>query len=595
MKRWMSLAIVLAISSTAAVGAANPFTAAVQQQGHWGAIDGTNKKIIPLMYDKVGLSLEEKKGDSTASVVADAQKNDTLGLIEVQYKDLRGFYDRTGKAIVPVSYDHRSAWTDKTLLVRSHDQYGYYGSDGTVIAEPVYDSASVFCNGLAGVGKAGQHGFIDGQGSLVIPLNYEEVGTFQEDRATVRKNGKWGVIDRQGREIIPCQYDEMQYQYSEGYIGVKQGSLWGFADAAGAISIKPAYKRLLGGFHEGKAAVEGTDGYSFINTTGQAVASSLKEIYTPFQEGLAAVALKDGTKGYIDQSGSLLFKAPYKTISAFDGGLAEYSQSVTSASAGGVVAITLGGHNDHVGSPVIVPAMDRSLGVGIGIDAYPYDDEPYYGQSRGHGLTVGAGLTMYNRVKRGYIDKTGKVIVDSHLDYVLPMSADGTFVKAHDFWGYVRRDGSYLVQPEYNTLESDENLGLFLAENKDDKWGAMSMGNGAVIIPFQYDMLKTRGDVLVYKQQGRYGILDKQGQKISDAIYRDVGTAAEGLIPVRLKDAWYYIHMDGQKAFDAPAGTKEAGAMEAGYAPIKVGGKWGVINSQGQVTAAPVYEKLVVL
>lgn len=595
MKKRLGLTILIALLGTTAVFAADPFVAAVRQDGHWGAINGENQKIIQANYDKIGITLERDKNNTDQIAVEDYQKNHALGLLEVQRNGLRGFYNRQGKVIVPVSYDSRSAWVDQVLLVRAHDQYGYYRSDGVEIAKPSYDSAAVFCEGLAGVGKEGRHGFLNSDGHTVVPLSYEEVGLFQDSLATIRKNGKWGVINKNGTEIVPCRYDDMQFGYQDGYIGVKEKDSWGFLDNQGNMAIVPQFKSILSGFHDGFAAVETKDGDVFIDIKGKMVTPPLAEIYTQFNEGLAAVRFKNGTKGYIDTLGKMAFVADYSQLGSYQNGLAEYGQKRLDMKTGGAVAISVGGGNEHTGSPIIIPSLDRDLGVAIGVSDQPYDDWTPYGQHVGRGVNVGAGMVFRNNMKRGYIDRTGKIIVDARLDYVSPMTDQGTFVKNNGHWGYIRHDGSYLVQPEYSEMESDDVLNLFIVENSDDKWGALSRTTGKEVIPCRYEELQAAGTLVKYKKDGLYGLLSPTGQQISPAVYKKIGIAAEDLIPVCQKGTWTYLDMAGQTVITLPTKTSDAGTFSNGYAPIRIDGKWGVINKQGQLTVTPQYEKLEVL
>lgn len=598
MKKWMILSGVMTVFGLASVMAAAPFAAAVEQDGHWGAINGENKKIIPPIYDKVDLSLEKmKNGQDNSAVYEDASKNNELGLIEVSKGSIRGFYDRDGQVIVPVSYDRRSAWSNDRLMVRVNGKYGYYYKDGTVIAPPMYDGAAVYCDGLAGVGRNGRYGFIDDQGKTVIPFNYDEVCPFQEGRAVVCRAGKWGAIDKSGTEIIPCQYDDMQHEYVNGYVGIRKGDVWGFADASGAVAIVPQFLSLVGGFHEGVAVVETKDGHGFVDTSGHIIITGLSDVYTQFSEGLAAVRQKNGKKGYIDKTGAMVIATDYSRMGPFTNGLAEYGRSVTRTTTGGAVAITLGGSR-HTGAPVIMPSMDRSLGVGIGVGMGPdiYDDwYPPYGGHWGRGVHVGTGIAIDKTMKRGYIDPTGKVVISAQLDAVYPLSDTGALVENQGHWGYVRRDGTYMIPAIYEAMFKDDDLNLFLAKDKDGHWGALSAATGKNVIPCQYEGLQPAGDVLAYKQGKKWGVVNGDGTVITAAQYSRVGAAADSLVPVKTDKTWSYLGLDGKPAFSLPAGTTEAGTFTNGYAPIRVNGKWGIINTSGQVTVAPQYKKMNVL
>lgn len=591
MKKCMMMTGLMAVFGTTAVLASAPFAAAVQSEGHWGAVDGQNKKIIPAIYDNVASSLAAGKNHTgSLNVAEDAQKNEDLGLIEVSYNDLRGFYDREGKAVVPVSYDQRSSWIDGTLMIRSHGKYGYYRSDGTVLAEPVYDSAAVYCEGMAGVGQDGHHGFIDAKGQTAVPFAYTAVGSFQDGLAAVKRDGKWGVIDKSGKEIIPCVYDDMQHQYAEGFIGIKQNGLWGFAGKNGAVTVAPAFKGLIGGFHDGMAAVEMADGYAFIDPSGKVVASQLKNVYTSFNEGLAAVRLRSGERGYIDKRGQLAIRTDYDNLGPFEQGLAEYGRTVVKPETTSVVSIGIGGggHHHHHGG---------GIGIGIGIGGWGgYDDDyPYYGGWCGSGISIGTGLSVSRVTKHGYIDRTGRIIVSAQMDGVSSMTSDGAFVKNHGKWGFVRRDGTYLVPAEYKNLDKDDDLALFIAQDNKGQWGTLDSKTGQSLIPFQYAGMKAAGTVLAYKRDSAWGIMKPDGTVLTPPQYDIVGSAAEDRIPVKDDKGWSYLDMTGKPAITAPEGTTQADAFYSGYAPVKVHGKWGVIDLKGNVTVPPVYNKMVVL
>lgn len=594
MKKWMYAVSILTIASTA-VMAEPSFDAAVQQNNSWGVIDGTNKKIIPLKYDRVGLSLENDKAVSREAFHADVQKNKELGLIEVQSHGVRGFFTREGKAIIPVSYDRRSSWNDHTLMIRVQGKYGYYKSDGTVIAAPQYDSAAVFSEGLASVGKQGQYGYIDEQGTISIPLQYGQAGSFQQGRAVVCKNGKWGVIDRQGKECIPCVYEGIQSAYENGYIGIQKKGLWGFADITGRIAIVPQYKKIISNFHDGFAAAATDKGLIFINTHGQALMEPVSDIYGQFNEGLAPVRLKNGTKGYINTEGKIVIKANYDTLGSFHNNLAEYGIKVRTVTTGGTISISVGG-NDHYGYPSWQVPLYCNIGVYIGGDPYYDGSEPYFGYHNGGGMNVGITTSMGREERRGYIDTTGKIIIGAQRDIVYPMTKEGTYVMDRNRWGYIRTDGSYLIPPVYKSLERSAEAGLFLAENEKNIWGALSLTAGQLMIPFKYDGLQQLGTILAYKEGKKWGLLQTDGTELCRPVFDEVrGRLQDDRLLVRTGKNLAYVNDHGTVAIILASTINKAGDFFGGYAPIQCKGKWGVIDVNGNSTVPPEYEELDVL
>ena len=191
-----------------------PFTAAVKQNGKWGAVNGEGKTVIPIAYDKIALSLS----DEEIRAADLASEDDRADLIEVKQKNLRGFYDRSGKRIIPVSYETRSFWKEGFLAVEGRDKkIGFYKKDGTKLTDPAYESVSDFEQGMAIVKSGGKYGYIDKKGKEIAPL-YQEAHFFADGLAAVKEKNKWGVIDETGAYVIAPTYSNAGPAYSDGLL-----------------------------------------------------------------------------------------------------------------------------------------------------------------------------------------------------------------------------------------------------------------------------------------------------------------------------------------------------------------------------------------
>ena len=297
-----------------------------------------------------------------------------------------------------------------------------------------YDYVGDFSEGLASVCRDGKWGFIDTSGREVVPCRYDDVFDFQEGMARVETDGKWGYIDKTGREVIPCIY-EQAYDFSDGLAKVylekrffidkngkevlTAGRDWdvfkeglaritrdgktGFVDKAGNEVIPCKYDGASM-FCEGMANVceehllpEGEqsdeiDYYTtvgFIDKTGREVVPCKYDFAGDFHEGLAKVSL-DGKSGFIDKSGMEVIPLQYDDVRDFSDGLAQVAVGEDSF------------FIDKSGQKVfsfaergIVGAWDFSEGLAVAVF------EP--------------------NGKRGYIDKTGKLMIPCH------------YFEAHDF------------------------------------------------------------------------------------------------------------------------------------------------------------------
>ena len=175
-----------------------------------------------------------------------------------------------------------------------------------------YDYVGDFSEGLAFVRRGGKYGYIDTTGREVIPcrrscqygnsfdfhLSYD----FHEGLVRVEKDGKWGYMDKTGREVIPCIYDEA-YDFSDGLAKVYL-EIWDEKqpDPDDPFPLPVETKRF------------------FIDKTGKEVLTAGKD-WDVFKEGLARIT-RDGKAGFVDKAGNEVIPCKYDGASMFCEGMA---------------------------------------------------------------------------------------------------------------------------------------------------------------------------------------------------------------------------------------------------------------------------------
>ena len=559
-----------------------PFTAAVKQNGKWGAVNGEGKTVIPITYDKIALSLsdEEIKAADLAS------EDDRADLIEVKQKNLRGFYDRSGKRIIPVSYETRSFWKEGFLAVEGRDKkIGFYKKDGTKLTDPVYESVSDFEQGMAIVKSGGKYGYIDKKGKEIAPL-YQEAHFFADGLAAVKEKNKWGVIDETGAYVIAPTYSNAGPAYSDGLLAVRDNKeKWGFIDKEGRTVIPFQYKSVHPLFHESMTAVQAENKlWGFVDNTGHVTAEpQFKAVLTPFSEGLAGVRTIDG-KAYAKTDGTIAFMADYDQLYPFEKGIAEVRKGTVS--------------KEHIrrGFPI-------SIGIGIGWGHWFYP-RCYHHSHFGWGIGSPLGWPDYGyeeiipavEVKRGYIDNTGKVIAATSNDHVFPVTENGILIYNNSRYGWVDRKGIYAAHTIYRTIIPAEDAKVLLAKDEDKKWGMLSMTDGKELAPFRYDDLKYKGNgMIAYKEDGRWGLMDTAGTALTEPLYKSIGNAEDNRIPAKAKDGWLYLDYAGKKAITFEKDAEDVTAFRKGRAGVKTDGKWGLIDSAGKWICPPAYDDLDIL
>jgi len=557
-----------------------PFTAAVKQNGKWGAVNGEGKTVIPITYDKIALSLS----DEEIRAADLASEDDRASLIEVKQKNLRGFYDRSGKRIIPVSYETRSFWKEGFLAVEGRDKkIGFYKKDGTKLTNPVYESVSDFEQGMAIVKSGGKYGYIDKRGKEIAPL-YQEARFFADGLAAVKEKNKWGVIDETGAYVIAPTYSNAGPAYSDGLLAVRDNKeKWGFIDKEGRTVIPFQYKSVHPLFHESMTTVQAENKlWGFVDNTGNVTAEpQFKAVLTPFSEGLAGVRTIDG-KAYAKTDGTIAFMADYDQLYPFEKGIAEVRKGTVS--------------KEHIrrGFPI-------SIGIGWGHWFYP---RCYHHSHFGWGIGFPLWWPDYGyeeiipavEVKRGYIDNTGKVIAATSNDHVFPATENGILIYNNSRYGWVDRKGTYAAHTIYRTIIPAEDAKVLLAKDETKKWGMLSMTDGKELAPFRYDDLKYKGNgMIAYKEDGRWGLMDTAGTPLTEPLYKSIGNAEDNRIPAKAKDGWLYLDYAGKKAITFEKDTEDVTAFRKGRAGVKTDGKWGLIDSAGKWICPPAYDDLDIL
>ena len=205
----------------------------------------------------------------------------------------------------------------------------------------------------------------------------------------------------------------------------------GFKDRTGRI-ITPAIYTHCGEFHDGMAYVtHGDDTIGYVDTQGKIAIPVIHPIFfdfiperRDFSEGRVAV-YKDNKWGFMDKQGKLVIPAVYRYVGDFSGGLATVSKE------GGFGAI------NPTGDTVI---DFRYLQLG----------------SFKEGL---ANFSLTDEQKVGYINTKSETVIaptwDAALDFSEGLAAVGVASKDKLKWGFIDHAGRVVIKPKYDAVAPD--------------------------------------------------------------------------------------------------------------------------------------------
>ena len=310
------------------------------------------------------------------------------------------------------------------------------------------------------------------------------------------KDGKFGFVDKTGKVAIEPQF-ELADPFSEGFAAVLIGDKWGFIDKTGKVVISPQFD-ATNFFSDGLALVLIGWKQVYIDKTGKVVIDGGFDQAHSFSEGLAAVVIDDGGTdrwAYIDTKGDIAINTHSDTASCFSEGLAVI------------------GTQDETGS-------------------LEYIDRPGGASGSGSKGPIGSIAVTTHECKLGYIDKTGKVVIEQQFDYASPFSEGLAAVRVGSStdgrFGFIDKTGNMVITPQFEFAESFSDGMAAIRMGK--KWGYIGSKGNMVIEPQLYSGGSFSDGFAEVKidswEWGRYVIIDKKGESVSTP---DIGPSSEDL------------------------------------------------------------------
>jgi hypothetical protein len=277
----------------------------------------------------------------------------------------------------------------------------------------------------------------------------------------------------------------------------------------------------------------------FIDRKGTVVVPLCFEGVGSFSDGLAPFE-RDGRWGYIDSSANIVIQPTFPWAEDFHEGLAHVQ----------VTGSTLGidgrwGYIDKSGTVVIPPTSQRMMS----------DDN-------GEESAFREGLAMVevwdDRIppRKGFIDRTGKLVIPARFTYAYPFSeglAAATEAQDGDSgWGFIDKNGNWAVPPRFDWA-SNFQFGLAPVNRKKDCGYIDKTGSQVLRLqspPPPEDCASAWGDftdgLSRWRFGSRYGFIDRMGMIVIPAKYDLTLGFSEGLAAIEIGKQWGFIDTSGK-------------------------------------------------
>ncbi|PCI95052.1 MAG: hypothetical protein COB15_12625 [Flavobacteriales bacterium] len=314
------------------------------------------------------------------------------------------------------------------LMYRDNGLWGVMNLKGEVLVEKKFGVAKPFKNGMAKVGK---FQFVDTKGEVFHLRNYIK------------------------RNLLDCR------EFSEGLLGVKVSSAWGFLNKEGKLVVPAIYKYITD-FNSGYAAVRKKEGFFIIDKNGveQKVINNHKKKVSyikKFSEGLAPIE-RNGLWGFVNGEGNIVIEPIYLAVGYFKGGVAWARMEK-----GGKVGFLKKDGSWKV-EPILNAAKDFDLVSGLAkihdgkgwcylnIDGKVKRFENSRDNKRFSDGMCPETATMGN-AKSGYLDSDGNWATKREFGIATHFNNGYAAVRKNNKWGVIDKKGNWILEPKYSYIK----------------------------------------------------------------------------------------------------------------------------------------------
>ena len=421
------------------------------ENGKFGVINDNGEIVINNEYDEI-ISIPNNSKPIFICIydVNDKEGTYKTKVINEKNEEILKGYDKT-EAIDNFDSKQNIWYEDNVLRVNKNGKYGLINFEGKEVLPCEYDEIkalkSIKSNLL--VKKAGNVGLVNEKGQTIIPVQYKEIKTLKEgyknEYIIVNENNQYGLISTSGNILIEPKYEDVKYLNSSNLFAIKESGVWKL------INIEDGQIIIDGGYDDIKEVK--TDSiiivkegkYGIINTNKEEkIAPTYEELKYAFS--IYYVAKKDGKYGVINSENQEVIPFEYINMTYVEnGGFIQADKSDKET-------VIL---DSNLSQKIAGIISEVNIEKGY-IKAYVNNEYKYYNfkfeEKNAYDLLTANSLFLSKKDgKYGYVDKSGKVVVDYiYEDGTEQNSCGFAAVKKDGVWGSINKIGAIAKEPSIN-------------------------------------------------------------------------------------------------------------------------------------------------
>ena len=421
------------------------------ENGKFGVINNEGEIVINPEYDEV-ISIPNSSKPIFICVYDVNDKDGTYKTKAINEKNeeiLQG-YEKI-EAIDNFDSKQNIWYEDNILRISKNGKYGLIDFEGKEILPCDYDEItalkSIKSNLL--IKKAGNVGLVNEKGQTIIPTQYKDIKTLKEgyknEYIIVNENNQYGLIGTSGNILIEPKYENIKYLNSSNLFAIKESDVWKLINTEdGKVLIDGGYDDIKEVKTDSVVIVKGGK-YGIINTNKEEkIAPTYDELKYAFS--IYYIAKKDGKYGVINSENQEVIPFEYLSMTYVEnGGFIQADKSETET--------VILDNNLSQKITGIISEVNTEKGY---IKAYANNEYKYYNfkfeeKNASDLLTANSLFLSKKDGKYGYVDKSGKVVVDYiYEDGTEQNSCGFSAIKQGGVWGSINKVGAMAKEPSIN-------------------------------------------------------------------------------------------------------------------------------------------------
>ena len=195
-------------------------------------------------------------------------------------------------------------------------------------------------------------------------------------------------------------------------------------------------------------------------------------------------------------------------------------------------------------------------------------------------------------LKYGFIDKTGKFVIEPKFDKVGRFSEDLAYACINKKCGFIDETGKFIIKPQFKAqfIAPCFRNGVAILGDFGVPSGIINKSGKYILKNVEFIEPSLSSNLIRFKVNAKDGYVNTKGEIVIKPQFSSSNNFSEGLAAFRMElhDKWGFINEDGKitikPQFDYAYGFGN------GLAAVEVNNKWGFIDKTGNFVIKPQYD-----